>query len=725
MHSARRVLVALIAISVLPAFLVGCGGDDEKEPVATEQTNAESSATVPERFQVTITPSAESYEIPRDLGNVRNLDYFSELTVRQKRQLSNVGFVVAPDEAEQMFMLYESYAETDDAANFITVDSMLQAWHVFFDFSLRTLEQQKLAPAALDMTDALLEGAAVQLADVPEGALSDAATRNLAYFAVARQLLDATASAPEAVSDLVAQELALIEAHEGRAKSPILGSTIHYSQFNPRGHYTRSQELARYFRAMMWYGLVGFDLDSTEMAVNRAQTAQALLMTKLLADDEQARSAWERLSDAIEFFVGGADDLGYREYLPLAREVFGEALPLEELAAEAKIDEFIARARAELRAPEIAPFFYEANASGEFVGEPKLQGRQFRLLGQRFIPDSWIMQQLVSPLVGAPGPETARDVPMGLDVMAALGSDRAREILTGQYNQDRFANYEAQLGEVTAAMADKPESTWRSNMYWGWLYSLRPLLDTSGEGYPTFMQSTEWLDKELNTSLASWAELRHDTVLYAKQSGAEMGAGPMGAPKGYVEPYPQVFARLAWLAWHSREMLSQNDLLPGRLDEPYQRLEDTLLFLKSMAEKELTGVARTTEEYDRIQYFGGELERLTLEVVEGGEGASNWFAIKNETDRNMAAIADVHSFFDQVLQVGVGPAYRIYVVVPHPDGGLQIAKGGCFSYWEFHWPAADRLTDEKWQAMLKSGEAPPRPEWTDSFIIPGGQNHQP
>ncbi|MFW5866890.1 MAG: DUF3160 domain-containing protein [Armatimonadota bacterium] len=725
MSLVRRTLISFVAACLLTMVLFGCGADGEGEPRPQETPVAEQADAVPERFQVNIAPSAETYEIPRDLGTVRNLDHFSELTERQKRQLARVGFVVAPDAAEQMFMLYESYADTDDAANFITVDSMLQAWHVFFGFSLRTLEQEKLAPAALEMTEALVEGAAAQLAEAPEGELAQTASRNLAYFAIARRLLDPSATVPEAVGDLVARELALIEAHEGRAESPLLGVTIHYSQFNPRGHYTRTEELARFFRAMMWFGLVGFNLDSDNIDTARAHTRQALLMTKLLSEDQQARGPWERISDAIDFFVGGADDLGFREYLPVAREVFGEALPLEELATEAKLDEFIARARAELAAPEIAPFFHEADASGELVGQPKPQGRQFRLLGQRFIPDSWVMQQLVSPLVGEPGPETARDVPMGLDVMAALGSDRAREILTEQYNQDRFANYESQLAEVTAEMERKPESTWRSNMYWGWLYSLRPLLQEPGEGYPTFMHSTEWLDKELNTSLGSWAELRHDTVLYAKQSGAEMGAGPMGAPKGYVEPYPEVFARLAWLAWHSREMLAANDLLPESLDEPYRKLEDTLLFLKGIAEKQLTGVARTAEEYDRIQYFGGELERLTLTVTEGGEGATNWFSIENETDRNMAAIADVHSFFDQVLQVGVGPAYRIYVVVPHPDGELQITKGGCFSYWEFHWPASDRLTDEKWQAMLASGEAPPRPEWTGSFIIPGGENHQP
>jgi len=186
-----------------------------------------------------------------------------------------------------------------------------------------------------------------------------------------------------------------------------------------------------------------------------------------------------------------------------------------------------------------------------------------------------------------------------------------------------------------------------------------------------------------------------------------------------------VFARLAWLAWRSKQGLEQRGILPERLGAAYDRLEDVLLFLKGVAEKELTNQPLTAQEYERIQWFGGELERLTLSVVEGGEGASNWFSIENETDRNLAAIADVHTFFDQVLQVGVGPAYRIYVVVPHPEGDLQIARGGCFSYYEFHWPAADRLTDEQWRSLLASGTAPAQPEWTGSYIVPGGEPHTP
>ena len=72
-----------------------------------------------------------------------------------------------------------------------------------------------------------------------------------------------------------------------------------------------------------------------------------------------------------------------------------------------------------------------------------------------------------------------------------------------------------------------------------------------------------------------------------------------------------------------------------------------------------------------------------------------------------------------VLEEGVGRIDELYVVVPvvTEDGSiyLQVAKGGVFSYYEFPWPAADRLTDEKWQQMLDNGEAPDRPIWNEIF----------
>ncbi len=172
MRELRYLAVTLIAASLAIA-LSSCGPSNDKEEAAPPQPAATGTATrtevVPEQYLVNIQPQAETYEIPEDLSTVGNLAHYTELTNSQKRQLAKTGFVVVPDEAEQMFFLYEEYAETDDAANFITVDSVLQAYHIFFDYSLRTVEAMHLCQAAQEMTEALLTGSLKLLDGAPEG----------------------------------------------------------------------------------------------------------------------------------------------------------------------------------------------------------------------------------------------------------------------------------------------------------------------------------------------------------------------------------------------------------------------------------------------------------------------------------------------------------------------------------------------------------------------------
>jgi len=145
-------------------------------------------------------------------------------------------------------------------------------------------------------------------------------------------------------------------------------------------------------------------------------------------------------------------------------------------------------------------------------------------------------------------------------------------------------------------------------------------------------------------------------------------------------------------------------------------LEETLVFLQSVAERELAGGEITAEEYERIKYYGGWLERMTLSAADTVEGSySNVF---NE-DEQAALVADVATDPNgYVLEEATGRIDEIYVVVPNGAGGLQIAQGGVFSYYEFRWPMDDRLTDEAWRAQITAGNQPPRPEWTDSFSAP-------
>jgi hypothetical protein len=78
------------------------------------------------------------------------------------------------------------------------------------------------------------------------------------------------------------------------------------------------------------------------------------------------------------------------------------------------------------------------------------------------------------------------------------------------------------------------------------------------------LRSRAWQKKQLQTAAASWAELRHDTILYAKQSYS--GSIICEYPEGYVEPYPAFFATPGNLARAAAATLGDVDLYP-----PYAR----------------------------------------------------------------------------------------------------------------------------------------------------------
>jgi len=291
-----------------------------------------------------------------------------------------------------------------------------------------------------------------------------------------------------------------------------------------------------------------------------------------------------------------------------------------------------------------------------------------------------------------------------------LGSQRALEILTIEGDTD-YDGYDEQLAKLQGEFAALPESQWTENLYWNWLYTLRPLLDEKGEGYPYFMRSPAWADKDLHTWLGSWAELRHDTILYAKQSYTVFveSAPPESMPaRGYVEPQPQVYGRLAALTAQMRAGLGDRGLLNDEMAGKLARMEHLLLSLKTISEKELRGEDLSEEEYALIRTIGDTLEELTTfsEEIDG--------EITSEADERMALVADVHtdSNTGQVLEEGVGDAFPIYVVVM-VEGEQVVAMGGVFSYYEFKQPMSDRLTDEAWQAMSPK---PDRPAWMGSFI---------
>jgi hypothetical protein len=227
------------------------------------------------------------------------------------------------------------------------------------------------------------------------------------------------------------------------------------------------------------------------------------------------------------------------------------------------------------------------------------------------------------------------------------------------------------------------------------------------------MQSPAWIDKELQTVLGSWTELRHDTILYAKQSYTMVGKGMPPEPKltyGYVEPYPEVYARLEEMMKDLSNNLIALDLAIEGIPEKIKEFEGLLDKLKIISEKEISNTPLDNEEYELIWNIGTKLVSLKefpLEILE---------KITSDTDEKMEIVADVHTDVNtgQVLEEGVGSPFNIYVIIDSARG-VRICRGAVFSYYEFKHSMEDRLTDEKWQEMGENKERPNQPDWIKSF----------
>lgn len=731
----RKIWIASM-ISLAALMFTGCA-DREKiaegtyetssaEPSAGETTEAvrketresKESETVPEEAQTSVsiktdfepgfqisgktyqplqfTAQAPAYTVSEDLSNIENLDQFSNLTEKQRAMIAQNGFVVVPTDSEQLFYIYEDNTYKK-VPSFVTVDSVLQLYHIFYDYSLRSLEGEffykDLAVLNRNMLRQLIEEyRQVEHARVKANVLKMAGYFGVAELTLGNQLPE---DFPAELKDTVNREYALVTEAAGKSLSPLFDYEVDYSLFKVRGHYTRSEELGRYFQTMSWYGTIPLPFYIEDMVKDEDSTIRAIITAISLCalPGEEGGKLWENIYSTTCFYVGEADDITPYEVAKAVETVYTDTPDLNQIPD--KLDAFYQEIE-KMRPAEIR------SKAETAVTQP-----QMRFMGQRYIPDSEILQEL-SELYKRP-------FPAGVDVFAVFGSERAEEVLHEIYQPTRlWEEYQENFDRLSDKFRSQtiPEQT--KNLYNGWLYCLKSLTERPGDGYPYFMQSTAWEDKSLSTALGSWAEIRHDTILYGKQSGTECGGGSEPPELvGYVEPNPEFFNRLLWLTIATRENLGARDLLNDSMQYKLEQFEDMLSFLKTCAEKELRGEDLSTEEQYTLLTFGGTLEYLSSSIAE----ADGWYMVESDTDRNMAVIADVHTASSAYLEAGVGTAAEMYVAIPQ-NGKVYLTRGAVFDYYEF--TSDERLTDEQWQAKLK-GEPIPRPPFTGSYMdeIPG------
>jgi hypothetical protein len=631
----------------------------------------------------------------------------------EEAELATNGFVITDRVKAPSFVYGYETIYMHDLPVYVSADSILYAVHKSFDAILMQVESSSLIPTLTRMLAAMraasTSGAA---ADLPAAARGDVDT----YLAVAESLLGG-----EAVNDdpTVASLVRSATSAQGTGSVNLfgVGREIDFSQFAPRGHYADTPQLSQYFRAQMWLGRIDFrfiETGSGGQTFHRRQVEGAYVLRALMSSASMAD--WRTIDDMISGFVGEHDSMTVPQ--------------LDSLLADLKLAK--AADLANLTDAQIAQAIVAGAYGHQRVASDLIEGglgsattplaSAFTFLGQRYTVDSYVFANLVWDRVG--GGKVMRMMPNPLDVgFAALGNNHAGTLL-----KDELAKYPyaADLASMRVLVEAHPTEYWDSSLYTDWLSMLRTLSSApDAPGIPHIAATEPWARRILQTQLASWAELRHDTLLYAKQS---YGAGASCEyPDAYIDPYPDLFARLGSFAAKGAALTT--NVPPPPISDSYyvspsayfQQLASVAATLQAMAQNQRAGAPHTAEQMQFIN-------TLTFQQGCGGviDGFDGWYAKLFYSPGNSInfdpIVADVHTQptdetgnpVGRILHVGTATPRTMIVTVESCNGPHAYA-GIVSSYREQITQNYQRLDDQTWWSQLNTAP-PPEVPWLADLV---------
>ena len=621
---------------------------------------------------------------------------------------------------DDMISLYTNTKGKNSAvAVFVTTDLAAHANHLVFDRMLQYLEENFFFPQLVILTDEYIK----IIEEKRSGISGEMFTTALQYFQTAQALLALApkkmevtgrysseieyqdVDAAQVLSNYpqpVVEEIEKMNAAAGFGQSSIFPQREDYSQYKVRGHYTKNGILGAYFRALMWFGRINFNLggDSDNTAAQLAPIA--LFITDITENSPELKSLWQSLFDPITELIGASDDISFYELAPLWNRIKGTGFA-QWYNDPQKRSAFITREYRELRPPSISgSSLFLAPAAGGPEPENLLPPMGWRLFGQRYTLDSEIHHHVSSPRI------MNRNMVRGLDILKVFGSQTADRLLReSDYNNPETPRLETRLNEMQQSMRNLRDDYWLSTYYTNILYQIRTqALFENGAGF-YFTEKPGWNLKAMNAAHGTWAELRHDTILYAKQSYAERGGDiewsptfrtkPLPEPIHYIEPNIPFWITSAIAMQKLYTILEKYDHLDGKTAQVLTGMHS--LFVKAA---EISIIEANNQEVSRndirwIGTFARVLGNLVVAHIDG-----DWLGTNEDDPLRMAVVADVFTNAETglVLETAVGIPYRLYIPLNDRQGGKRIAIGYGFSYYEFGHPMSNRLNNEQWKAIV-------------------------
>jgi hypothetical protein len=623
-------------------------------------------------------------------------------------------FEVRPGSADDLLAAYEGLVENDRPL-FVTTDLVLHGTHRVVDAAIAAIEEDAMLPAFEDAVGAFLDAALFDAKNVKGTRRRDAAAWNAGYLAVAQALFrgapvdEARLAGLEggAVAAAAKKEHALVLAHDGFQRSPLFGDSPlrgvavkgvsggeDYTAYLPRGHYTRNERLTRYFLGRLYLARTAFPLPEpgatpteTELRIIR----QSLHLAGIMGTRPDAAGSWPDAKRYDRFLGGEPDDLTPEEVTALWNRFRTQHAKSARVETEGATED----------GADLAGF-------AEFVrSENRARIREGYVAGMRLLgaASPWDLVAFERLTDGNHG----RPLPKGLDVMALLGSGEARARLEqeGDLGQSwYFEAFDALAKEspAPAAVAGRRERAGEATLGGFWLRAIARLFEAPPADAPAFLRDPEWRWKDLVSGSASWAELRHDTILYVKPASQTEYAGDSGPPSTYLEPRPEFYVELADLARALDTTARGGARSLPRVSNASAALLRALEPLARIARAEIAGDSLGASDREHLRGLArtfGAAERGLLASTETPHGA---------------IIADVFGDYltgtPRFLLVGTAAPSDIVVTV---HGGEPAYEGAIATYHEFDSP--DRLTDEAWRARLARSSPPALPAWEAEWLV--------
>lgn len=586
----------------------------------------------------------------------------------------------------------------NDLPVYVSADAILDAVHRSYSNVLKWTEQQVLKPEL----DALLVGMHTRLVNGAATGFSRHARADVnEYLGVARALLDDKPPRALGGGNVAAmrQLFERVKAASGHGSVQLFGAqrNVDFSQFKPRGHYADGN-LEGYFRATVWLGRVDLrvlDYDQSGRAeLGRRQLEAMLLLRALL--DPAGFARYRRIDFAVGTFVGPRDYAGPDAVDRLFAELH-VATPHAALAlSDAKLTHALEKTGFGMQ--RIASHIRRASANGK----PRPRPRSFALLGQRYVADSEVLANVVADRV--PG----RMMPKPLDVAyAAMGNDGAKPLLADDLQN---AAYAKALSSERQRIDGFGDAYWTNTLYTSWFGALRQLSPGNARGLPRVATGDAWNRRILGTQLASWAELRHDTVAYVKQSytAAEL----CEFPAAYVDPYPRFFATLRDFAKNVGKLApiataAKKPAFAKSITGYATTLDHSLAMLQGMAERERHGQEPTKAELAFINdavvmhsEFAGCTSVHTLNgwypklIFQGDPLSPEWLVADIHTQPTDAAGNEV----GRILHVATALP-ELFVVTVDTCNGPAAYVGFSSPFYEVVTEHEKRLDDSQWAQM--------------------------